>query len=159
MPLVEYLRHDLGAPQDLILSILARGRLATISAASVCARVDGWMALGFSKEDICDMLRKYSNFLRVSPLSPRVQAKLAFMEDRSEGLGMERRALVSHPQYLSYSLTDRVGPRAEATLRLTGRRIRLGDLGSSDASFCCRLAVDQEVLNDFIRQWRRSAVG
>ena len=159
VPLVGYLRDELGAPRELILGILARGRLATISAAALRERVEGWGELGFSQEDIRDMLRKYSNFLRVPPRSRRVRAKLAFLEDGDEGLGLPRAALVAHPQYLSYSLMRRVGPRADASLRFGARRIRLGDLGSSDAGFCARLGITVEHLGALADAWQRSPVG
>ncbi|KFM25466.1 hypothetical protein F751_0493 [Auxenochlorella protothecoides] len=154
-PLAKFLQEDLGCTPEVMLTVLARGRLAHFSVSHLDACVRGWEELGYTRPELCLILTRYTNFLRLSPRGPHTRTKLAFLES-AEGLGRSRAALVHYPQYLSYSLERRIGPRAAVMRSVKGRAITLSELGPADAVFCKKLGISQAQLDAAVEGWALS---
>ena len=98
-----------------------------------------WGSLGFTPAQLAAALNRFPRLLLYPMDQPKYRAKLAFLQ---EALRLPPAALVAFPQYVSYSLEGRIGPRAAAAARLAGRELRLHDLPKSDAAFCQRYGID-----------------
>lgn len=69
-------------------------------------------------------------------------------------MGLQPRALLTAPKYLTYSLPGRIAPRAAAARDLALTRLPPSKLSPGDAAFVRWLGVTPEQYAEWLAQWK-----
>ncbi|GAB4816415.1 hypothetical protein N2152v2_003461 [Parachlorella kessleri] len=148
-PMVDFLRHELGCGDPLLRKLVRAGLLGR-RVDTLRARADCWRQMGFSPDQLLRMLSSCPRLLLYPVQQPQYQAKLRYL---TEVLLRPLSSLESFPQYISYSLEDRIKLRAAAAAQLAGQRIGLSELAKSDEAFCRGQGIAVEAYGKFVAAW------
>lgn len=137
--LTSYLHHHLNAPPALQKKLILKGDVLTRSLGTIEKRVDYWLTtVGVTKKQLCTMLDRFPRLLIYPMEEERYARKIDFLKDWLE-LDLIR-SLVTFPQYVSYSLSGRIAPRAAAVIYLRGG----GGGGGGTLSSCSEEEEDRD---------------
>jgi hypothetical protein len=183
--LTSYLHHHLNASSTLQQKLILKGDVLTRSLGTIEKRVDYWLtSVGVTKEQLCTMLDRFPRLLIYPMEEERYVKKIDFLNEWLELNPIT--SLVTFPQYVSYSLSGRIAPRAAAVIYLGGggggeedganddidqtnrrkkrrRRRRstllLSHLALSDAAFCTNYGFSEEEYQLFLQEWPLTELG
>jgi hypothetical protein len=133
-PMATTLRGYLPEYDDAVfVSVLVKSGILSRSISTIKARINTWLELGLTKNDIGTALKRFPRFLLYPIADDKYRDKLDFLTTEM-GLSIHS-AIPSFPQYLSYSLENRIAPRVLACKAITGKVPRLGTLAMNDKAF------------------------
>lgn len=181
--LTSYLHHHLNASSTLQQKLILKGDVLTRSLGTIEKRVGYWLTtVGVTKEQLCTMLDRFPRLLIYPMEEERYVKKISFLKEWLELDPIT--SLVTFPQYVSYSLSGRIAPRAAAVICLGGgggeegnydetdqtnmrkkrrRRRRntllLSHLALSDEAFCTNYGFSEEDYQLFLQEWPLTELG
>ena len=133
-PMATTLRGYLPENDDRVfVSVLVKSGILSRSISTINARINTWVELGLTKNDIGTSLKRFPRFLLYPIADDKYRAKLDFLTTEM-GHSIQS-AIPSFPQYLSYSLENRIAPRVLACKAITGKVPRLATLAMNDKAF------------------------
>ena len=118
---------------ELFVSVLVRSGILSRSISTIRTRIDAWLDVGLSTSDVRLALKRFPRFLLYPITDPKYIRKLQFLE-REMNLSVQD-SIPAFPQYLSYSLENRIAPRVLAIKIITGKIPRLSTLAMGDKAF------------------------
>lgn len=122
-PAISFLQNELGCEGPLLRRVVTQSGLLTRSPETIMARVNSLKQFGIGLESLREMLRRFPRVLLYPVDEPKYQKKLQFLTEIAQ---CQPADLVTFPQYLSYSLPERIAPRVAAVLALRQHTIRGG---------------------------------
>ena len=130
-PAISFLRDELGCTGPLLRRMVTQSGLLTRSAETIRARVKALENFGIRLDLQREMLQRFPRVLLYPLEEPKYQKKLQFLIEIA-GCGPED--LVTFPQYLSYSLPERIAPRIVAVLTLRQQKLVSSSSSGSSSS-------------------------
>jgi hypothetical protein len=118
-PAIALLHEELGCEGTLLRRVVTQSGLLTRSPETIKSRVKALERFGIGLDSLRAMLQKFPRVLLYPLDEPKYQKKLQFLIEIAH-CGPED--LVMFPQYLSYSLPERIAPRVAAVLALQTHR-------------------------------------
>ncbi|KAL4532706.1 hypothetical protein Ndes2526A_g08189 [Nannochloris sp. 'desiccata'] len=114
-PAISFLQEELGCEGLLLRRVVSQSGLLTRSPETIRTRVKCLKDFGISLDSLREMLRRFPRVLLYPLDQPKYQKKLQFLTEVAQCRPAD---LVTFPQYLSYSLPQRIAPRVAAVLAL-----------------------------------------
>eukprot|EP00890_Picochlorum_soloecismus_P004783 jgi/Picsp_1/5305/NSC_02666-R1_mterf domain-containing protein len=139
IPMARLLRDYLECDDELFMTLCVKSGLLSRSISTVRERINTWLDMGFSKEELRISLKRFPRFLLYPISDQKYQAKLQFLQDVMD---IPITSLKTFPQYLSYSLENRIAPRVLVVKQLTGKCPRMSTLAQSDKAFAKTYGLD-----------------
>ena len=133
LPMTRVLKDDLHVPDDLFVSILVKSGILSRSVSTIQSRIHRWYELGLDSIDVKIALKRFPRFLLYPIQEDKYKMKLEFLRIEM-GLSIKH-AIPMFPQYLSYSLENRIAPRVLAAKAITGKVPRLSTLAMSEKAY------------------------
>lgn len=145
IPMARLFREYLECDDELFVTLCVKSGLLSRSISTVRDRINTWLDMGFSKEELKVSLKRFPRFLLYPISDPKYQAKLEFLQ---HVMGIPITSLKTFPQYLSYSLEKRIAPRVLIVKQLTGKCPRMSTLAQSDKAFAQTYGLDFHALKE-----------
>jgi mTERF len=114
-PAILFLREELGCEGPLLKRLVTQSGLLTRSPDTIRSRVNSLKDFGIELDSLREMLQKFPRILLYPLDEPKYQKKLQFLVEIAKCGPQD---VVTFPQYLSYSLPERIAPRVVAVLAL-----------------------------------------
>eukprot|EP00889_Picochlorum_renovo_P001623 jgi/Picre1/28653/NNA_004053.t1 len=133
IPMTRVLKEELQVPDDLFVSILVKSGILSRSVSTIQSRIHRWSELGLDRIDVKIALKRFPRFLLYPIHEDKYTMKLDFLRIEM-GLSIKH-AIPMFPQYLSYSLENRIAPRVLAAKAITGKVPRLSTLAMSEKAY------------------------
>jgi hypothetical protein len=130
-PALSFLQEELGCEGALLRRMVIQSGLLTRSPDTIRARVKALKDFGIPFESLKEMLRKFPRVLLYPLDEPKYQKKLQFLLEIAQCRPGD---LVTFPQYLSYSLPERIAPRVIVVQASWQKRGGGGKGGDGDTS-------------------------
>jgi hypothetical protein len=118
---------------DVFVSVLVKSGILSRSVSTIRGRIDAWLEVGLTMADVCLALKRFPRFLLYPISDSKYIRKIEFLE-REMNLSVKA-SIPAFPQYLSYSLENRIAPRVLAIKAITGNVPRLTTLAMGDKAF------------------------
>lgn len=119
--------------EDLFVSVLVKSGLLSRSISTIRMRINSWLDVGLERSDVRLALKRFPRFLLYPISDEKYKRKVEFLEQEMN-LSVKH-AIPAFPQYLSYSLENRIAPRVLATKAITGKVPGLTTLAMGDTAF------------------------
>lgn len=117
----------------LFVSVLVRSGLLSRSILTTRSRIDAWLNIGLTKADVRLALKRFPRFLLYPVTDSKYKRKLEFLEKE---MNLSVKATIpAFPQFLSYSLENRIAPRVLVTKAITGSPPQLTTLAMGDTGY------------------------
>lgn len=141
-------------PTGLLLHrLVVAGGVLSRSPQTLQGRIDSWRQLGFNQEDICLALWRFPRLLLYPINELKYKRKIDFL---NEEMNLDPSALTAFPQFISYSLENRIAPRVAVAKGLRGTIPSLYMLALKDEAFYKSLGVTHEEAVAFLESWCQS---
>lgn len=112
-PAISFLQEELGCEGPLLRRVITQSGLLTRSPETIMARVNSLKEFGIPLDSLREMLQRFPRVLLYPLDEPKYQKKLQFLTEIAQ---CQPADVVTFPQYLSYSLPERIAPRVAAVL-------------------------------------------
>ena len=159
-PAIAFLRDELGCERKLLRRMIVESRLLTSrSIVTIRGRVKMLAEFGIGPELLLQALHKLPRVLLCSLESHKYQKKFEFFKRVMRGSPAD---LAAFPQYLGYSLPDRIAPRVAAVLSLQQPDTPFYPIGSLTWTlerFVDRYGMTMTEYHAFVEQWSDSDEG
>ena len=158
-PVIAFLRDELGCEGKLLRRMIVESRLLTRSLVPIRGRVKMLAEFGIGPELLLQMLHTYPRVLAYSIESHKYQKKFEFFKRVMRGSPAD---LAAFPQYLGYSLPDRIAPRVAAVLSLQQPDTPFYPIGSLTWTlerFVVRYGMTMVEYHAFVEEWSDSDEG
>lgn len=156
MPVIEYMKHELGFEHDdeTLKKVLTRGGALSRSLETTQRRIRVLQEFGVDKDSLRVMLRRFPRLLLYPLEEEKYQRKFRYLRGV---LGAGPAELVRFPQYLTYNLAERVAPRV-AGIRAykPGAIPPLSPLARKFDAFLEYYGVDVEAYTVAVEKWKES---
>ncbi|CAH2047981.1 unnamed protein product [Thlaspi arvense] len=151
----EFLKKCGVLEEDEILSVFKKSpEFIGYSEQKITNSIETFLCLGFSKEEIVMMVKRFPQCLDIS--TETVKKKTKFLVKKKNKFRVKKmrwplKAVASHPQVLGYSMEKRIVPRCNVLKALLSKGL-LGDrdrkLPENESVLVC---TDEDFLNRFVR--------
>lgn len=155
-PVVDVFVSTLQCEDDLVMKLVASSGLLTRKPESIRERITYWSTMfGVTPQLLRTILSKFPRFLLYPIETEKYRKKVEFLV-KEMGFQSPAAALVKFPQYMSYCLPSRIGPRAAAAKQLASEVLVLSQLASKEEIFLKRYGISKEKYDKFVITWAKS---
>ena len=159
-PTIAFLRDELGCEGTLLRRVIVRSGLLTRSTVTIRGRVKILAEFGIGPELLLQTMHNFPRVLLYTLESPKYQKKLEFFKRVMRGSPAD---LAANPQYVSYSLPDRIAPRVAAVLALQQPAgapfYPISSLALKLEQFVVRYGMTVAEYHAFVEHWSASEDG